>query len=44
MDILKLEHIENGINKPVGMFIPFFVLRIYLSAVFMGRGVMVLTY
>lgn len=40
----KMEHVENGINKPVGMFIPLFVFRIYLCAAFMGREEIVLAY
>ena len=39
-----MEHVENGINKPVGMFIPLFVFRIYLCAAFMGREEIVLAY
>lgn len=38
----KMEHVENGINKPVGMFIPLFVFRIYLCAAFIGREEIVL--
>lgn len=40
----KMEHVENGINKPVGMFIPLFVFRIYLCAAFIGREEIVLAY
>ncbi len=39
-----MEHVENGINKPVGMFIPLFVFRIYLCAAFIGREEIVLAY